>query len=89
VTGVQTCALPISVRGANITLSSDGSGAEVTDKSDGHLDAFTSDGFTVGAGTFDALVAQIDPSVRQLPDNTDVNMWHYFFKQAGRSLRTM
>lgn len=39
------------VRGANITLSSDGTGAEVTDKSDGHLDAFTSDGFTVGAGS--------------------------------------
>ena len=45
-----------AVRGANITLSSDGSGAEVTDKSDGHLDAFTSDGFTVGAGTDDARV---------------------------------
>tara|TARA_R100000951_G_scaffold66331_1_gene56104 strand:- start:233 stop:1273 length:1041 start_codon:yes stop_codon:yes gene_type:complete len=45
-----------SVRGANKTLSSDGSGAEVTDKSDGHLDAFTSDGFTVGAGTDDARV---------------------------------
>ena len=39
-----------SVRGANKTLSSDGTAAEVTDKSDGHLDAFTSDGFTVGAG---------------------------------------
>ena len=42
--------------------------------------------FTVGAGLFKDLQAQIDPSVRQLPDNTDVNMWHYFFKQAGRSL---
>jgi len=40
-----------SVRGANKTLSSDGAGAEVTDKNDGHLDAFTSDGFTVGAGS--------------------------------------
>ena len=40
-----------SVRGANKTLSSDGTGAEVTDKNDGHLDAFTSDGFTVGAGS--------------------------------------
>ena len=40
-----------AVRGANETLSSDGTGAEVTDKSDGHLDAFTSDGFTVGAGS--------------------------------------
>ena len=40
-----------AVRGANKTLSSDGSGAELTDKSDGHLDAFTSDGFTVGAGS--------------------------------------
>ena len=40
-----------AVRGANKTLSSDGTGAEVTDKSDGHLDAFTSDGFTVGAGS--------------------------------------
>jgi len=40
-----------AVRGANKTLSSDGTGAEQTDKSDGHLDAFTSDGFTVGAGS--------------------------------------
>jgi len=40
-----------AVRGANKTLSSDGVGAELTDKSDGHLDAFTSDGFTVGAGS--------------------------------------
>ena len=40
-----------AVRGANKTVSADGSGAEVTDKSDGHLDAFTSDGFTVGAGS--------------------------------------
>ena len=40
-----------AIRGANKTLSSDGSGAEVTDKNDGHLDAFTSDGFTVGAGS--------------------------------------
>ena len=39
-----------AVRGANKTLSSDGTGAEITDKNDGHLDAFTSDGFTVGAG---------------------------------------
>ena len=45
--------------------------------------------FTVGAGTLKDLQAQIDPSVRQLPDNTDVNMWNYFFKQAGRSLPTM
>jgi len=40
-----------AIRGANKTLSSDGNGAEVTDKNDGHLDAFTSDGFTVGAGS--------------------------------------
>ena len=40
-----------AVRGANKTLSSDGTDAEITDKSDGHLDAFTSDGFTVGAGS--------------------------------------
>ena len=40
-----------AVRGANKTISSDGTDAEITDKSDGHLDAFTSDGFTVGAGS--------------------------------------
>ena len=40
-----------AIRGANKTLSSDGLGAEITDKDDGHLDAFTSDGFTVGAGS--------------------------------------
>mgnify|MGYP003675098659 FL=1 len=40
-----------SVRGANKTLDSSGTGAELTDKDDGHLDAFTSDGFTVGAGS--------------------------------------
>ena len=39
------------IRGANKTLSSDSTGAEITDKNDGHLDAFTSDGFTVGAGS--------------------------------------
>ncbi len=39
-----------AVRGANITLFSDSAAAEVTDKSDGHIDAFTSTGFTVGAG---------------------------------------
>jgi len=39
------------IRGANKTLSSDGTGTEITDKNDGHLDAFTSDGFTVGAGS--------------------------------------
>ena len=38
-------------RGANKTISSNGVDAEITDKSDGHLDAFTSDGFTVGAGS--------------------------------------
>jgi hypothetical protein len=43
-----------AVRGANKTLSSDGNGAEITDKNDGHLDAFASDGFTVGAGTSSA-----------------------------------
>ncbi len=40
-----------AVRGANKTISSDGNGSELTDKSDGHLDAFTSDGFIVGAGS--------------------------------------
>ena len=40
-----------SVRTANKTLDSSGTGAEITDKNDGHLDAFTSDGFTVGAGS--------------------------------------
>ena len=40
-----------AVRGANKTISSDGADPEITDKSDGHLDAFTSDGFTVGAGS--------------------------------------
>ena len=45
-----------SVRGSNKTLSSDGSGSELTDKADGHLDAFTSDGFTVGIDNDDARV---------------------------------
>ena len=40
-----------STRGANKTISSDGTATEITDKADGHLDAFTSDGFTVGAGS--------------------------------------
>jgi hypothetical protein len=40
-----------AVRGANKTLSADGTATEITDKNDGHLDAFTSDGFTVGAGS--------------------------------------
>ena len=40
-----------SIRGSNVSISSDSTAAEVTNKSDGHLDAFTSDGFTVGAGS--------------------------------------
>ena len=39
-----------SIRGSNVSISSDSTAAEVTNKSDGHLDAFTSNGFTVGAG---------------------------------------
>ena len=42
--------------------------------------------FTVGAGALKDIVAQLDPEYRLLPDNTDVNMWEYFLKQAGRSL---
>ena len=40
-----------AIRGANKTIGSDGNSVEVTDKNDGHLAAFTSDGFTVGAGS--------------------------------------
>jgi len=50
-TGSNGHTLADAVRGANKTLGSDGNGAEITDKNDGHLDAFTSDGFTVGAGS--------------------------------------
>ncbi len=41
--------------------------------------------FTVGAGALKDIVANLDPDYRKLPDNTDVNMWEYFLKQAGRS----
>lgn len=42
--------------------------------------------FTVGAGALKDIYAQLDPDYRKLPDNTDVNMWEYFLKQAGRSI---
>ena len=45
-----------AVRGANLTLSCDGAGAEITDKADGHVDSFTSTGFVLGAGTSDARI---------------------------------
>jgi hypothetical protein len=44
--------------------------------------------FTVGAGALKDIFAQLDPQYRQLADNTDVNMWEYFLKQAGRSIPT-
>lgn len=44
--------------------------------------------FTVGAGALKDVYAQLDPEYRQLPDNSDVNMFDYFLKQAGRSLPT-
>jgi len=50
-TGSNGHTLADVARGANKTISSNGVDAEITDKSDGHLDAFTSDGFTVGAGS--------------------------------------
>jgi len=40
-----------AIRGGGKTLSSDGTAMQITDKADGHIDAFTSDGFTVGAGS--------------------------------------
>ena len=56
-TGANGHTLADVIRGANKTLGSDGNYAEITDKNDGHLDDFTSDGFTVGAGsTGDARV---------------------------------
>ncbi len=42
--------------------------------------------FTVGAGALKDIYAQLDPDYRKLPDNTDVDMFTYFLKQAGRSL---
>ena len=42
--------------------------------------------FTVGAGVLKDIQSQIDPRYRLLPDNSDVNMLDYFFKQASRSL---
>ena len=44
--------------------------------------------FTVGAGALKDIMAQVDPEYRQVLDSSDVNMWRYFLKQAGRSLPT-
>ena len=44
--------------------------------------------FTVGAGALKDIYAQLDPQYRQLADNSDVNMFDYFLKQAGRSFPT-
>jgi hypothetical protein len=50
-TGANGHTLVDVLRGANKTISSDGSGEEITDKGDGYLTALTSDGFTVTAGS--------------------------------------
>tara|TARA_R110000824_G_C15168590_1_gene672683 strand:- start:59 stop:1678 length:1620 start_codon:yes stop_codon:yes gene_type:complete len=42
--------------------------------------------FTVGAGVLKDIQSQTDARYRLLPDNSDVNMLDYFFKQASRSL---
>jgi hypothetical protein len=41
--------------------------------------------FTVGAGVLKDVVATLDPEFRAVPDNTDVNYFQYFLKQATRS----
>lgn len=41
--------------------------------------------FTVGAGVLKDVVATLDPEFRAVPDNTDVNFFDYFLKQATRS----
>ena len=41
---------------------------------------------TVGLGTIKDMLSVVDPYYRQLPDNTSIDMWEYFVKQAGRSV---
>jgi len=41
--------------------------------------------FTVGAGVLKDVVATLDPDMRIVADNTDVEFWPYVFKQATRS----
>ena len=42
--------------------------------------------FTVGAGMLKDVVATLDPEYRVVTDNTDINFYDYFMKQASRSL---
>jgi hypothetical protein len=41
--------------------------------------------YTVGAGMLKDIVATLDPEMRVVADNTDVEFWPYIFKQATRS----
>tara|TARA_Y100000114_G_scaffold157191_1_gene187886 strand:+ start:4034 stop:7306 length:3273 start_codon:yes stop_codon:yes gene_type:complete len=41
--------------------------------------------YTVGAGVLKDVVATLDPDMRVVADNTDVEFWPYVFKQATRS----
>jgi len=41
--------------------------------------------YTVGAGVLKDVVATLDPEMRVVADNTDVEFWPYVFKQATRS----
>jgi hypothetical protein len=41
--------------------------------------------YTVGAGVLKDVVATLDPEMRIVADNTDVEFWPYVFKQATRS----
>jgi|TARA_R100000455_G_C6273223_1_gene130578 hypothetical protein len=41
--------------------------------------------YTVGAGVLKDIVATLDPEMRVVADNTDVEFWPYMFKQATRS----
>lgn len=42
--------------------------------------------FTVGAGMLKDVVGTLDPEYRVLTDNTDINFFDYFMKQATRSI---
>ena len=41
--------------------------------------------FFIGAGMLKDVVATLDADYRVLPDNNDVNVWDYIFKQATKS----
>lgn len=77
--GLVNVALDAGQEGASLT---DQAGMEMLAKYLGN----TMGTFIVGAGVLKDAVATVDPEYRKLADNTDVDLFEYFLKQAWKSM---